>query len=265
MKISSLQWKPKETGAYWDKRAKEVGSLKRAVSTGFYRRSETRLFRRYFGDLRDKRLLKLDLWNEINNTQILCWAAKKGAQVYGLDISEHIVKQAKERFKEMNLKGKLIVSDVRDIKFPNNYFDYVYSMGTIEHIPEYSQAIKEVYRVLKPGGLAIIGVPNKLDPFLRPLVVWLMTKIRKYPYAPEKSFTIFELEKELKKAGFKIQDKTGILFMPGIIRMIDVYFCRTFPLLNKAVGFSLRPFEFLENRFQFFARNGYLITCVGQK
>lgn len=265
MKISSLQWRSEKAGEYWSRRAREVGSLTDAPSTAYYRRSEIRLFQRYFGDLTGKKLLKLDLWNEINNTQILFWTAQKGARVYGLDISEYIVKEARKRFRKMDLKGKFIVSDMRNIKFPSNDFDFVYTMGTIEHVPDYSRAISEIYRVLKPGGKAIIGVPNKLDPFLRPLTVWLLTKMGKYPYAPEKSFTFSELEREIKRAGFYLKARTGILFMPGILRIIDVYLYRRAPFISKLIGLMLKPFELLEARFSFFARNGYLIVSVCQK
>ena len=43
--------------------------------------------------------------------------------------------------------------------------------------------------MLKPGGTAIIGVPNKLDPFLRPLLVHVLNALGFYAYGMEKSFT----------------------------------------------------------------------------
>ena len=49
-------------------------------------------------------------------------------------------------------------------------FDAIYSMGTIEHFDATERAVAEMARVLKPGGRAIVGVPNRHDPFLRPLL-----------------------------------------------------------------------------------------------
>jgi ubiquinone/menaquinone biosynthesis C-methylase UbiE len=63
-----------------------------------------------------------------------------------------------------------VVGDVRAIPFREGSVDAVYSMGTIEHFEEYAQAVREIFRVLRPGGTAIVGVLNKLDPFLRPLL-----------------------------------------------------------------------------------------------
>lgn len=265
MKISSLPWNSKKLVQYWNKRAQDVGSLTGAFSTRYYRDCEIKLIKRYFGNFKGKKILKTDLWNEVNNTQILLWLAQEGGEAYGFDISSYLVSRTKKNFARSGLKGKFINCDIRQIKFDDNSFDFVYSMGTIEHIQDYDQALKEIYRVLKPGGIAIIGTPNKLDPFLRPLIVWLFSKFDKYPYAPEKSFTFSELEREIGKTGFKIEARTGLLFMPAALRIIDVYSYRKLPFLAKIMSFLLKPFNFLEGRFTFLERNGYLIACVCRK
>ncbi|MFQ5706822.1 MAG: class I SAM-dependent methyltransferase [bacterium] len=56
------------------------------------------------------------------------------------------------------------LQDARDLKYENDEFDIVYSVSVIEHIPDHgdSEAMQEIHRVLKPGGLAIIEVPYAL-------------------------------------------------------------------------------------------------------
>jgi SAM-dependent methyltransferase len=49
--------------------------------------------------------------------------------------------------------------DLTSLKFDNNLFDLVICNHVLEHIPDDRQAMKELYRVLKPGGLAILQVP----------------------------------------------------------------------------------------------------------
>lgn len=250
---------------YWNKRAKELGNFTDAPSTRYYLKSEVALIRKTIWPLRKKKLLKLDLWNEVVNTKILFWAAAMGAKIYGIDISDYLVKKARQDFKKINIPVHLRVSDIRKIKFKSNFFDYLYSMGTIEHIPDYEKAIREIYRVLKPGGKCIIGVPNKLDPFLRPLMVSLLSTINMYPYAPEKSFTINELKNLLERNDFVVTHETGILFMPGWLRIVDIFFYQRLKFLTFFTNLALKPFEFLERRFDFIKRNGYLIVCVAKK
>lgn len=49
--------------------------------------------------------------------------------------------------------------NVMDIPYTENHFDYAICNHVLEHIPEDTNAMKELYRVLKPGGKAILQVP----------------------------------------------------------------------------------------------------------
>lgn len=51
--------------------------------------------------------------------------------------------------------------DIQDIKYPDNTFNFIYCSHVLEHVPNDQKAIKELYRVLKPGGTALIMVPIK--------------------------------------------------------------------------------------------------------
>ena len=60
---------------------------------------------------------------------------------------------------------------MRRLPFADDSFDAIYSMGTVEHFVETEASVAELARVLRPGGRLILGVPNRHDPFLRPLLV----------------------------------------------------------------------------------------------
>lgn len=96
-------------------------------------------------------------------------------------------------------------------------------MGTIEHIDEYEQAVREIHRVLRPGGRAIVGVPHQWDPFLRPLLVKLLDLFGRYPYSPEKAFGGAELCDLVTRSGLGVRSRTGILALPGILRMAELF------------------------------------------
>jgi len=55
--------------------------------------------------------------------------------------------------------------DARKLTYPDNYFDIVYSVSVLEHIPDVGDlvAMREIARVLRPGGTAIIEVPFSQD------------------------------------------------------------------------------------------------------
>jgi len=52
-------------------------------------------------------------------------------------------------------------TDIQDLQFPDDTFDFIYCSHILEHVPHDQQAIKELYRVLKPNGAALIMVPLK--------------------------------------------------------------------------------------------------------
>ena len=49
--------------------------------------------------------------------------------------------------------------DITDIKYPNDMFDFILCSHVLEHVHDDKAAMKELYRVLKPGGFGIIQVP----------------------------------------------------------------------------------------------------------
>ncbi len=57
------------------------------------------------------------------------------------------------------------IGDIQQLNFPNESFDFVICNHVLEHVDNDDQAIKEIYRVLKPGGFAILQVPisNKIS------------------------------------------------------------------------------------------------------
>lgn len=231
-----------------------------APSTGYYRRCEIALIRRTFGSLAGKRILKLDLWNEASNTRILQWMAGQGAEAYGLDVCHTTVRRALDNSRDLRPPLHLVQGDIRELPFPDASFDLLYTMGTIEHTDEYRQAVAEIRRVLRPGGRAIVGVPHKWNVFLRPLMVSLLAAMGLYLYSPEKSFSERELREVVERAGLRARRRTGILTIPGILRMADLFlYSRGIPLY-RLTPVLLWPFEAIETRWRWPGRFGYLMA-----
>jgi SAM-dependent methyltransferase len=249
--------------AFWEQTGAYFPSLKGAASTAYYFECERALFADFAARLDGARVLKTDLWDEAKNTEILRWTAEQGARPYGVDISFSIAREARALLAPF--RGRCAVGDVRALPFPSGVFDLVYSMGTIEHFPETEVAVREIYRVLRPGGLAIVGVPNRLDPFLRPALVGLMQLAGRYPYGMEKSYTAGALRRMLAAAGFAVTATSGILFMPGWLRMLDLWLHTRDSRLAALSGWLVRPFAWAYRRFAAVRRHGYLIACAAVK
>lgn len=87
--------------------------------------------------------------------------AEAGAVLYGIDLTERAIDHTTARLSAFDLKSNLAVGDAENLNFPNNSFDQVYSWGVLHHSPDTPKAISEVWRVLKPGGLASIMIYHK--------------------------------------------------------------------------------------------------------
>lgn len=248
---------------FWAGVGEQFPDLGGAASTRYYADNERRLFTEHFGPLAGLRILKTDLWDEAKNTRILAWAGERGALAYGIDISFPTVVQARDAFPPHTLRP--VVADVRAIPFGDGSFDAIYSMGTIEHFDETEQAVAEIARVLRPGGRAIIGVPNRHDPFLRPLLATILQACGLYGYGYEKSYSRSALREMLERAGLQVGVETAILFIPGWLRMLDLAchaWCRP---LSRVTAALVAPFVWLDRHAPAVRRHGYLLATVAVK
>lgn len=83
-------------------------------------------------------------------------------KVYGVDI--HPEKKKVEKLLEKEgIQAKLIQASIFKLPFADDFFDKVVCLSVLEHFQkkELEKAVKEMYRVTKPGGDLIIGVPGK--------------------------------------------------------------------------------------------------------
>jgi len=93
--------------------------------------------------------------------KMLAWAAAQlDAQVAGLDYSQPGTIAAKKLFKALGLKGDIRCEDAFNHTFPEGSFDVVSSFGVIEHFDDPRAMIRQHILLARPGGKALIVVPN---------------------------------------------------------------------------------------------------------
>lgn len=93
--------------------------------------------------------------------KMLGWVAKGlGADVSGIDYSPRGVEVTRWLLGEMGVDGDIRQEDVFETSFAPGSFDVVYSNGVIEHFEDPRELVAIHVRLLRPGGTAIILIPN---------------------------------------------------------------------------------------------------------
>lgn len=87
-------------------------------------------------------------------TIALSKAVGPNGEVTGIDFSENMLKVGETKTENMS-NIRLIQGDAMDLPFEDDSFDYVTIGFGLRNIPDYTKALAEMYRVLKPGGTAV--------------------------------------------------------------------------------------------------------------
>jgi len=80
--------------------------------------------------------------------------ARGGAKVTGVDLTPRSIEISRQHLAVYNKTGDFAISDCETLPFAGDSFDVVYSNGVLHHTPDTVGAVREVYRVLRPGGQA---------------------------------------------------------------------------------------------------------------
>ena len=167
-----------EIARYWNERIHDLAVARHPVGTpGF------------FQDLAAYRYEKLDYLPRVVNfnayagkklLEVGCGVgldlarfARGGAECTGVDLSATAVRLAEANFRQQNLTSALRVMDGERLEFPDRTFDVVYAHGVLQYTADPVAMVSEIRRVLKPGGVAILMVYNRVS------WLYLMSKLMK--------------------------------------------------------------------------------------
>lgn len=145
-------------------------------------------------------------------------ARDAGAGVVSLDIGTNLLRVARK-------KGltRLVAADLLAAPFPDGTFDVVVSSECIEHTPSPPQAVAELARVLKPGGVLALTCPNRFWHWS--CVVAGALGVR--PYQGFENWPgWWSLERWLEENGIAVQRHVGLHLFPFVLRL-------TQPLLRR--------------------------------
>ena len=174
-----------------------------------------------FTEFKDKDVLEIGVG--CDHSQI---ASQKPNSLIGIDLTDRAIHNTKLRFKTLGLNSTLKKDNAEKLSFEDNTFESVYSWGVLHHSTNTKKCFDEVYRVLKPGGVAKIMVYHKYSPV--GWMLWIkygLLKLRpfkslksiyaEYLESPgTKAYTIkeaHELTKSFSKNEIKVQLSFGDL------------------------------------------------------
>ena len=89
-------------------------------------------------------------------------ASKAGYNAKGIELSQDAVAYAKKEFR-LDIETK----PLEELQFPENHFDVVTLWVVLEHVPYPLTILKEVHRILRPGGLLAVSTPDIGSPLAK--------------------------------------------------------------------------------------------------
>jgi SAM-dependent methyltransferase len=123
---------------------------------------ENRFILGHLGDVAGLRLLDLGCGAGENSV----YFALKGAHCIGTDYSPGMVEKALNLAAANGVVIEARTMNALEIDFPENSFDIVYAANVLHHLPDPERAIREVHRVLKPGGKFCFWDPLRDNPVI---------------------------------------------------------------------------------------------------
>ncbi|WP_433497767.1 class I SAM-dependent methyltransferase [Sphaerimonospora sp. CA-214678] len=134
---------------------------------------------------------------------------RRGADVVAFDMDAAELEGVAAMFAAMDKEGEVpsgasgetVVGDALDMPFPDASFDRVIAAEVLEHIPDDMTAMREIVRVLKPGGRAAVTVPS----FLPERICWALSEeYHTVPGGHIRIYTLAELQAKLKSCGLEV-------------------------------------------------------------
>jgi ubiquinone/menaquinone biosynthesis C-methylase UbiE len=158
-------------------------------------------------------------------------AFQRGARVTGIDISEAMLDSARRRAAACRASIEWRQASAESLPYDSGTFDIVLAVTILCFIRDPLQAVKEVSRVLRPGGRFVIGELGRYS-------TWALSRrvrgwLRSSRWRDAHFWTVDELQQLLQQAGFRIGAACGCVYYPP------------FNLAARVVGEHDQAFSFL--------------------
>ncbi len=135
---------------------KTATNYKTKLSDDHFERMKIKLIKKYI----QQNSIVLDVG--ISNGLLELEYAEYAKKIIGIDTSDNMLTECERILKENNIGNvESIQMNATDLRFNKDTFDLVISYSTLTYILNITQAFNEIFRVLKPGGFAILDILNR--------------------------------------------------------------------------------------------------------
>ncbi len=172
------------TGLFWDKRWKSTDTLK------FQDGMTKDRINAAAGYLNEKNVKILDVGAGFGFLEELL-QKRNNISLYANDFSKESIRILKKKY-----IGNFRLESVYDLKYPRNFFDVVFILEVLEHIPVKNvlEVLKNINKLLKKNGLLIVSIPLNED----------LDKMDSNPNGHVRAYTPEVIKKEIEISGFRI-------------------------------------------------------------
>ena len=125
---------------------------------------------------------------------------RSGAEIVAIDVSPELLEIASANCSVPNVRYE--IQNAHELSYPEGVFDCVVGSSVLHHL-EIQEALREMYRVLKPGGRISFTEPNMLNPqiAIQKNVPWVKRKLGDSP--DETAFFRWPLRRLLEETGYR--------------------------------------------------------------
>jgi SAM-dependent methyltransferase len=177
------------------------------------------LIRQWLPAGRMKRVLKTDLFDEAVSDGVCNAIAERTGEIIGLDVSSAVLGEAGKSCAALLPAG----ADVRSLPFRSHAFDAIVSLSTLDHFDSREDvvaALRELHRVLVPGGTMILTLDNLANPVIAirnalPYRVTHATGLVPYPIG--RTFGPRETRQMVVEASFEVVEETAVMHAPRVL------------------------------------------------
>lgn len=201
------------------------------------------------------------------NARDIRFLTQIGCQSIGIDLSAGMLVDGKKVLDNLGTLGaaQLIMADALTLPFPSETFDKIICSEVIEHIPDWQQAIAEMSRVLRRGGLLVITTPNKYGIYgvwqtlLKPAITALKQLRRELVHPYDEWKVQKDVIKTLEVNNCITVDRLGVCFYP-LPAVISYRFPK--PLAELSIAIVRRAEPYLQRPLHKF---GYMMALAAKK